>query len=450
MTPRPLVLLLLLGCLPAAAAPVLVGAARVEITPQLPIRLTGYPNRATEATNVAAPLSARALALGGDEGEGPVVLVVAEVLGVSEAFTAGVLADLQARRPLPRERFALAVTHQHNGPAIAGTAPFLFSRDLPADELARIEAYTAFLRRRLVEVALAALAARRPADLGWARGQVGFAVNRRRVVDGRHVGYTDQPGGVVDHDLPVLRAAGADGADRGVRALLFNYACHCTTLKGGDNFVHPDWAGDAAQRLEAAHPGAVALVAIGCGADADPQPRGLPEVARHGATIAAEVERLLAGPLRPLGAVTAARFQRLELPLARAVSRTELQARLTQPPITAYPARQFLAELDAGRPLPVAVGYPVQAWRFGGELAMVFLGGEVVADYALRLKRELGAERVWVNAYANAVPCYIPSRRILAEGGYEAERAMDFYGLPTRLADDVEERVIGAVHALVR
>jgi hypothetical protein len=38
----------------------------------------------------------------------------------------------------------------------------------------------------------------------------------------------------------------------------------------------------------------------------------------------------------------------------------------------------------------------------------------------------------------------------LAEGGYEAERAMDFYGLPTRLAEDVEERVIGAVHALVR
>jgi len=163
--------LLSLACLPAAAAPVPVGAARVDITPALPIRLTGYPNRATEATNVAAPLSARALALGGDEGEGPVVLVVAEVLGVSEAFTAGVLADLQARRPLPRERFALAVTHQHNGPAIAGTAPFLFSRDLPADELARIDAYTAFLRQRLVEVALAALAARRPAELGWARGR---------------------------------------------------------------------------------------------------------------------------------------------------------------------------------------------------------------------------------------------------------------------------------------
>ncbi len=441
---RPL-LLLLTGT--AAAAPVPVGVARVDITPALPIRLSGYTNRPAEADRVVAPLSARAIALGGDDGEGPVVLLVAEVLAVSEEFTAGVLADLQQHRALPRARFALAVTHQHNGPVIAGTAPFMFSRDLPPEELARIDAYAAFLRTKLVEVARAALAARQPAELGWARGRAGFAVNRRKIVDGRQVGYTDQPGGVVDHDLPVLRAVGSGG---GVRALLLNYACHCTTLKGGDNYVHPDWAGDAAGRLEAAHPGAVALVAIGCGADADPQPRGLAEVARHGRTIADEVGRLLAGPLRPLGPVTAARFQRLELPLARAVTRAELEARLTQPPMTAYPARKFLGELDAGRSLPVAVGYPVQTWRFGGDLAMVFLGGEVVADYAVRLKRELGPDRVWVNAYANAVPCYIPSRRILAEGGYEAERAMDFYGWPTRLAEDVEERVIGAVHALLR
>ena len=80
---------------------------------------------------------------------------------------------------------------------------------------------------------------------------------------------------------------------------------------------------------------------------------------------------------------------------------------------------------------------------------MVFLGGEVVAEYSLRLKRELGAERVWVNAYANHVPCYIPSTQVLAEGGYEAEKAMDFYGLPTRLAPDVEDRIVGTVRALL-
>jgi len=70
-------------------------------------------------------------------------------------------------------------------------------------------------------------------------------------------------------------------------------------------------------------------------------------------------------------------------------------------------------------------------------------------DYALRLKRELGADRVWINAYANHVPCYIPSTRILAEGGYEAEDAMDYYGLPARLTPDVEDRIVGAVHRVL-
>ena len=167
--------------------------------------------------------------------------------------------------------------------------------------------------------------------------------------------------------------------------------------------------------IEAAHPGAVALVAIGCGADSDPQPRGLPEVARHGRTIADEVARLLAGPMRPLGPVGEARFRRMDIPFDHEVTRAELEARLSAPPMTAYPARKFLAELDAGRALPRSVAYPVQTWRFGGGLAMVFLGGEVVADYALRLRRELGADRVWINAYANNAPCYIPSSRVLAD-----------------------------------
>ena len=153
----------------------------------------------------------------------------------------------------------------------------------------------------------------------------------------------------------------------------------------------------------------------------------------------------LAGEMRPLGRVTSAKFSAIDIPLARTVTRAELEARLKDKPNIAYAAAQHLKRLDAGQPLPAGIRYPVQAWTFGGELAMVFLGGEVVADYSLRLKRELGASRVWVNAYANHQPCYIPSTRILAEGGYEAQDAMDYYGLPTRLAPDVEERIVGTV-----
>ncbi len=423
-----------------------VGVAHLDITPELPIQLAGYQQRTTEATRIVAPLHVRALAIGSDA-DGPVVLVTAEVIAVSAALSEAVATAVRAQYPaITRERIAVCATHQHNGPAIAGTIPFMFSRDLPDDVSARLDNYAVKLREKMIAAALAALADRRPARLAWAQGKAEFAVNRRLITEGKHTGYKSTPGGPVDHSLPVLRAVDTDGA---VRAVLVNYACHCTVLKGGDNFVHSDWAGDAASRIEAAHPGAVALVTIGCGADSDPQPRGLPEVATHGTTIANEVARLFAGEMRPVGRVTRAKFQAIEIALARVVPRAELEERLKGKPNVAYAAAKFLGQLDSGRPLPASMRYPVQAWVFGEDLAMVFLGGEVVADYALRLKRELGVERVWVNAYANDVPCYIPSKQVLAEGGYEAELAMDYYGFPTRLAPDVEERIVSTVHTLL-
>ena len=438
--------LMLAIALGAAETTVAVGGAKVDITPELPIRLAGYQSRLAEATRVEAPLSARALAIGSDA-DGPVVIVTADVIAVSETMSEAVAAAVRAKHPgLTRERIAVCATHQHTGPAIAGTIPFMFSRDLPAEENARIERYAARLQEKLIEVALAALADRRPARLAWAQGTAEFAVNRRLIVDGKHTGYKATPGGPVDHALPVLRAVDAQGA---VRAVLVNYACHCTTLKGGDNYVHPDWAGEAAKRIEGRHAGAVALVAIGCGADADPQPRGLPAVATNGGAVADEVARVMAGEMRALGRVTHAAFRRIELPLGRVVPRAELEARLTGKANVAYAAAQFLKQLDAGKPLPSVVPYPVQAWAFDGDFAMVFLGGEVVAEYALRLKRELGVSRLWVNAYANHVPCYIPSRQVLKEGGYEAEAAMDYYGWPTRLAEDTEDRIVRTVHDLL-
>jgi hypothetical protein len=105
--------------------------------------------------------------------------------------------------------------------------------------------------------------------------------------------------------------------------------------------------------------------------------------------------------------------------------------------------------LDRGEPLPTRLPYLVQTWTFGEDLAMVFLSGEVVVDYSLRLKREYLQGRLWVNAYANDVPCYIPSERILREGGYEGGGAMVYYGHPAPLASGVEESIVGAVHELV-
>ena len=122
---------------PAAADQVTpVGVARIDITPDYPIRLTGYATRKTESEGVAGRLWAKALAIGGDEGEGPAVLMMVENCGVPGTLTAEVAGRLKAKAGLKPERFVVCSTHTHSGPLLDGFAPAIFS-DLPPEHRAQ-------------------------------------------------------------------------------------------------------------------------------------------------------------------------------------------------------------------------------------------------------------------------------------------------------------------------
>lgn len=410
------------------------GVARIDITPNYPIRLSGYGNRRTESEGIAQRLWAKALALG-NTNKRPALLVTVDNCGVSAQITEEVASRLQKKRGILRERFTLVSSHTHGGPCLTGVIPNLFSQPIPPEHQATIDRYTRELIDKLEEVSLAALDDLKPSRLGWAQGQVHFAKNRRT------------KDGPVDPTLGLFRVTDPEGK---IRALLVNYACHATTLQGEYNQVHADWPGHAQVFMERDHPGAVALVAIGCGADANPQPRGQPEHAQqHGEAVAAEVRRLLDQPLRPLRGALEGRLKRFQLPFQTLPTREQWEQRAKQDGIVGYHARVNLARLDRGETLPVTLDYSVAVWNFGDELAMVFLPGEVVVDYVLRLKKDFDPARLWVTAYANDVPCYIPSRRILTEGGYEAEGSLWYYDRPARLAPQTEELIHNAIHSLM-
>ena len=411
-----------------------VGVAAVDVTPDYPVRLGGYGGRRDYHEGVEQRLFAKALAIGSDD-EGPAVLVTVDNVGVPGTMRAEVVARLAAKTKVRDECFAIASSHTHCGPMLEGLVPNLFSMDIPAEHAQSIERYTRELTDKIEQLVLAALADRQPAEMAWGVGQVGFAANRRRAA------LTP-----VDHDLPVLRVADADGK---VRAIVAGYACHCTTISF--NRIHGDWAGCAQQALEREFPGAVALVALGCGADQNPHPRGTVELAvQHGEAFAAEVKRLVQAELAPLHGRLDCRAKWIDLAFDTLPTRDQWQAlaESKSAPI-AYHARKNLARLDRGEDLPTHLPYLVQMWSYGDGLTMVFLPGEVVVDYSLRIKREFDRARMWVHAYANDVPCYIPSRRILDEGGYEGAGAMVYFDRPARLAPDVEERIFAALHELI-
>ena len=423
-----------------------IGVARVDITPDHPIRMAGYSSRLTESEGVEQRLWAKALAIGRDQAASALLIAV-DNCGVPASMAEEIAGRLEKKAGIERRRIVVCSTHIHTGPCLQNLLPMMFGRPIPEAHKRKIGRYTLQLTDRLEQVALAALADRRPARLAWSQGKVTFAVNRRVIRDGRGVGLGVKRDGAVDHALPVLRVTGAGGK---LRALVVNYACHCTTLGGSFNQICGDWAGYAAEYIERDHPGTLCLVTIGCGADADPQPRRqLDDAKQHGREIATEVGRLLKQNLKPIHGPLACRRERIRLPFDKIPTRDQWESRAGRDDPVGYHARVQLARLDRGEALQTELVYPVQTWAFGEDLAMVFLAGEVVVDYALRFKKEFDADRLWVTAYANDVPCYIPSRRILAEGGYEAEGAMVYYDRPGRLVPEVEDLIAAAVHRLL-
>lgn len=409
---------------------ILAGAAREDITPDYPVRLSGYGGRTVESEGVSQRIWAKALAFGKEERD-TAVLVTVDNLGVPGRVSDEVHRRVAAKQPFPRANFVVCASHTHNAPMLTGVAPNLFSKDIDPGQQATIDRYTSELTDKLEKVVLAALKDRRPAVLTRAEGRAGFAKNRRTA------------DGPVDQSMPLLAVRGSDGA---LRVVLANYACHCTTL--ASNLVGGDWAGYAQEFVERDHPGCVAMISIGCGADANPFPMGSQQAAAdHGKEVAGEVSRLLAAPMLSVPQTPVGAMSRFELNFDTLPDRAQWEAQAPLPGITGYHARKNLDRLNRGETLPTTLPYIVQTWRFGDSLAMVFLAGEVVVDYPLRLKGEY--DRLWVTAYANDVPCYIPSSRILREGGYEGGAAMPYYDRPTRLAPDTEERILSEVGKLL-
>ena len=426
-----------------------VGVARRDITPDYPVRLTGYGNRKDEATEVEQRLWAKALAIGaGDEAA---VLVTVDNLGISAAHTTEVARRLQEKFGLRRERFVVCASHTHTAPYLPSVAPTIFEPPLPAEHMEHSRRYERELVDHLTQVSAAALEARAKGRITWTQGTATFAANRRSLRDGKWTGFGVVPTGPVDHALPVLRVTDEAGK---VRTVLVNYACHCTTLGGRFNKLCGDWAGYAQEFIERDHPGAIAMIAIGCGADANPEPRDKDDAValckRHGEAIAAEVKRLATSDWTPVTGSPRCALKQIKLPFDKLPTRAEFEQRTQQRGPISWHARVNLARLDRGEKLPTELDYPVQVWKFDQGPTMVFLAGEVVVDYVLRLKRELNSDRLWVTAYANDDPCYIASKRVIAEGGYEVDSSMYYYDRPTRFAPEVEDRIVETVLGMLK
>src|SRR5689334_14292336 len=101
-----------------------VGVARVDITPDYPIRLCGYAARKTPSEGVEQKLFAKALAIGSDDELAIIVTVDNTAVGAN--VTEEIARRLGEKFKLPRERFVLCSSHSHCTPCLTGSLVNMF------------------------------------------------------------------------------------------------------------------------------------------------------------------------------------------------------------------------------------------------------------------------------------------------------------------------------------
>ena len=417
------------------------GAAKVNITPEESMWMSGYGGRDHPSEGKLTDLWAKTLVLQDGAGE-KIAIVTLDLVGLDRGTELSIRERIADEYEIPVANSALFSSHTHTGPVVGENLKAMFS--ISDQQWEQIDAYTSKLIDDVVASVGEAIGDLEPASITWGNGFAAFAVNRRNnrepdVPMLREQGLLQGP---VDHSVPVL----AVRCGEELKAVVFGYACHATVL----SFYQ--WSGDypgfAQIALEEAHPGTQAMFWAGCGADQNPLPRRTVELAQeYGNRLAAAVEEVLEGRMFKISGDLRTAYDEIELEFADLPTREQLEA--TTKSDSHYErgrANLLLERWDANGGLSRTYPYPVQTWRLGDGPTWVTLGGEVVVDFSIRIKSELGVDDTWVAGYANDVMAYIPSLRVLQEGGYEGGGSMLYYGQPAHWAENVEDLVMEEVH----
>lgn len=416
------------------------GVARVKITPTKPMWMAGYASRNKPSEGVKLDLFAKALALEDASGS-RFVMVTTDLIGIPRPLRLNVEAAFVKKFNLPASALLLSASHTHCGPEIRYER--VEGETIDSAILSTSRLYTQNLEKQLIDIIEQALNDLEPASLSYTYGRAGFAMNRRTPT-AKGVRNHPYPEGPVDHQVPVLKVS---TPTKKLKAILFGYACHNTTM--GFYQFSGDYAGFAQKFIEEEHPGTTALFMMGCGGDQNPYPRSKEgRAAQHGRALANGVETALQSYDKPVTGKLGVELVNVEIDFATPPTKKEVLALIASSnKYDKIRGTALLKELETAGKIRTTYPYMVQVAHIGN-IKLVALAGEVTIDYSLRLKKEMQGDFIWVAAYSNDVFGYVPSARVINEGGYEAGGAMRYTRFPGPFKPTIEKKIVSTIMQL--
>jgi neutral ceramidase len=434
--------------------------AKTPITPSYPVFLAGYGGRSAKCEGVVDDLYAKAALLQDEEGQSLLILTL-DALGGDRSFMTGIRKALQDAFELKAEQVLVNFSHTHCSVFLTGEQPSgrrggyslgqdrWPEQDSDVDYTEDIKFYK-WVRDSIVELVRGCYNRLQEGSLRIGKGESQAGINRRlRTPEGLMM--MPNPVGDIDRDLFALQLTDRSGAIRGI---LFSCACHPTSVSG--NRISAEFVGAACTQLEEQHPDSVVLFLQGCAGDIKPtatvngvrfKTLSVEEMREAGGKLASEVSAVLAAIGPEAEAEANWKFGLTDVRLfTERWGSEELEQIIADETKTDYRKRaagRTLKALQEGR-VKRDVPHAIQVWSFGRAAALVAMEGEVPAEYALRIKELFGVSPVIALGYSNGVSTYIPTRRILQEGGYEAE-AFVLHGVRGPLVPENEALIIGTV-----
>jgi len=415
------------------------GISKEIITPDGPIWLAGYSSRTHPFDGILADLWVKVLAVEDAKGK-KAVLITSDLLGFPKEMSDRIRNQIAVRYGLTRSQIILSYSHTHSGPVLMDALFDIYPLD--EKQLIVIKEYSDSLEKKIVDLTGNAIRAMIPAQIFSGSGITRFQVNRRNNIEASLTAQTAL-NGPNDYAVPVLKVTDGSGS---LMAIAFGYACHATVL---DIYqISGDYPGFAQIELEKSYPGVTAMFFQGAGADQNPLPRRTIHLARqYGKELAASVERVMSENMKKLDPVLSTGYSEVNLKFSEPPSKdTLVKIEKEKEGYQKSWASNQLKALRNNGSLITSYPYPVQVWKLGDQ-AIMALGGELVIEYSVGLKKLFGPD-IFVLGYVNDDMAYIPSETILNEGGYEGESSQMVYGMPAKWAPGIEVMIFDEIKKL--
>lgn len=410
------------------------GVAKLDITPPVGVRMSGFAGRVFPSLAVHDPLYARGLVL--DDGENRLAVVALDLVGIWHQITEQVRAECRRSAGIPADGLLIAGSHTHSGPVFWDDGTFTDQE----------RGYWDALPAKLIAVVNQAAAAAVPARLGVARGWSAIGINRREVTPTGQVVLGRNHFGVFDPEVGLIRIETADGKPL---AALVNYACHAVCLMADNYLLSADYPGFAAHYLEQRMGGGLAVFFNGACGNVNPREAavghglasggGFSIAQRAGSQLARDAFRAWEKAIP--GEDVKLSFARTSIGLptnrARALEAAEEALRQAEeaarqgypeksPYMTWYAppnpegARKRIARLKEEGDAPVACEIQVISL---GKVTFVGWPGEIFCELGMAVKERTPFPPTFILGYANNSIGYVPVPEAYREGGYEASTA---------------------------